>query len=638
MNKLDYIKFYISNVLWEDFKRFFFRSSPRWLIFLIDLFIAAIAFSFAFLVRFNFDFEFLFPLKSLTLYIFFNIILFFVFKPYVGVVRHTGWKDIKNILQVTGTLFIFLIIQTVLARNGQIPNNYNLPRTVIFLAPFFQAFLMGGLRMLYKAFFYKISRLGRLPVNVLIFGTGMEAIQLADLLKSDPKINYIIKGFVSQKSGTKKFIQGIRIYLLDELTEEFFSKQQIDQLIIAQTQKNPLNILKIGEKFAKAGIQIRTIPPPENWMKNMISLSDIKNFDLSALMERQTISRSTNNTLSSIQNKVVWVTGAAGSIGSELVKQIIWHHPKKIILLDQAETPLYELETELKNLKKTDYQAILLDLANYSHVETLFKKQKPDIIFHAAAYKHVPVMETNPYYGIEVNIFATKFLMEKAREYEVEKFIQISTDKAVNPTNIMGATKRVAELIARCLQEKSEKTQFIVTRFGNVLGSNGSVIHLFKKQISQGGPVTVTHKEVKRFFMTISEAAQLVLEASDIGQGGNIYVFDMGQPIKIFDLAVKMIHLSGKKYPDDISIVITGLRPGEKLNEEILTSSEKVEKQIHEKLFISKLAPLDCHFLEKKLNELSASFKNLDTDSCIRIIKQILPEYKSNHSPYEKFD
>ena len=367
----------------------------------------------------------------------------------------------------------------------------------------------------------------------------------------------------------------------------------------------------------------------EKWLENALNIDQWQSLDMEALLSRKPIRFDDHGIRKMLNGKTVLVTGGAGSIGSALVRQIIHYNPGKLLILDQAETPLYTLKTDLLAQGFENFETILADINDTDFVRRILQTHRPHYIFHAAAYKHVPVIEEEPYYGILVNVFATRNLMQAAAECGVEKFIQISTDKAVNPTNIMGATKRIAELMARCMQEQSTKTQFIVTRFGNVLGSNGSVIHLFKKQIQNGGPVTVTDPEITRYFMTIPEAAHLVLKAAEEGSGGKIFVFDMGEPVRIFDLAVKMIRLAGKRYPEDIEIKFIGLRPGEKKYEELLTSAEKVERTSHEKLYISKLSPLDCDDFRKKLRRLEQADWT-DRKALLDLLNNIIPEYRAS--------
>jgi FlaA1/EpsC-like NDP-sugar epimerase len=604
-------------------------SSPRWLVFAIDLALTYFFFWFAYTVRFNFsiDFDVDRAFGQSVILTVVTALLFLIFKPYKGVVRLTGWNDLKRISYVSFSLMLILWGLTTLSRSGSLPDIFNYPYSIIFLTAFFQAVALSGARAMYKAFYYKIARMGRKPLNVLIYGTDDKAMATYELLKNDVTHKYIVKGFLSEKIAGKRLIQGIALMPFEKADEAFIEKEEIDELIITENFPDPIKLLEKTEIFVRKGVKVKTLPPPEKWMDNIFNVEDIKAFDLEALLERPQIKLDDKQLKASIKGKVIWVTGAAGSIGSELVRQILYYKPEKVYLIDQAETPLYELEVELKARGYRSFEPVLMDIQDYCRVEKWFEQHRPEIIFHAAAYKHVPVLEQNPYYGFAVNILATKKLMESALEYNVEKFIQISTDKAVNPTSVMGATKRVAELLARCMQEKSRKTQFIVTRFGNVLGSNGSVVHLFKKQIKRGGPITVTHPEINRYFMTIPEACHLVLKASEMGKGGEIYVFDMGKPVKIFDLAVKMIRLSGKRYPEDIDIKITGLRPGEKIYEELLTSSELVEKSDHDKLYISKLSPLNCSNLFESIVDLEKAVKEMNIPAALDVIKEIVPEY-----------
>ncbi len=605
---------------------------------MVDLVVMVIAFLLAYLTRFNFTFQFSssFFFRQLVFLALVSGVFFLVFKPYKGVVRHTGFKDVQTIAKTQILILISMLTATFLSRSGIFPAFLNYPLSVSFLTVFFSSVLMVGLRLLYKTFFYRISREQKKIFQVLIYGTDDNAVSTAKMLSGQSKYRFYIKGFISDdpKEAGKKLV-GYPVYYLPDLNEKWIQENVIDQVIVSQPVINPLPILKKLGEFTRQNIQIKIIPPADTWIDRILSEEDIRDFDLEMLLERIPIKINKNEVGSLIANKVVMVTGAAGSIGSELVRQIIPLNPEKLILIDQAETPLYELELMLKRKHyQLNAEFILLDIEDKELLRKTFEQYRPQIVFHAAAYKHVPVVERLPYYGIAVNIFATKNLMELSVEYGVERFIQISTDKAVNPANVMGATKRVAELIARCMQEKQTGTKFIVTRFGNVLGSNGSVIHLFKKQIKLGGPLTVTHKEITRYFMTVSEAVNLVLKAAGKGKGGEIFVFDMGEPIKIFDLAVKMIQLSGKRYPDDIDIVITGLRPGEKLMEELLTREELVEKTNDKKLYVSKLSPLDCQKLFQQLDKLAeASVK--DIRMAVEILKEIVPEYKPNQSPFE---
>ncbi|MCK4562823.1 MAG: polysaccharide biosynthesis protein, partial [Flavobacteriaceae bacterium] len=381
---------------------------------------------------------------------------------------------------------------------------------------------------------------------------------------------------------------------------------------------------------------IKLVPPVQQWIDGELNVGQIKEVKIEDLLDRSPIQIENPVIQKEFNGKVILITGAAGSIGSEIAHQISNYDYKHIILLDQAESPLYDLQQEFLRNDVKNFSVELADVRNEKRLKSIFKTYKIDLIFHAAAYKHVPLMESNPYEAIRVNIMGTSLVMNLAIKNNIEKFIMVSTDKAVNPTNVMGATKRVAEIYANCLNAES-KTKFVTTRFGNVLGSNGSVIPLFRKQIENGGPLTVTHKDITRFFMTIPEACQLVLEAGVMGNGGEIYVFDMGESVKIFDLAKKMIHLSGMEYPKDIDIEITGLRPGEKLYEELLTSDENTIPTYHHKILIAKTENINVKEIKQKIEKLiiKNTLTNIDI---VKALKSIIPEYISNNSEFEKLD
>jgi FlaA1/EpsC-like NDP-sugar epimerase len=378
------------------------------------------------------------------------------------------------------------------------------------------------------------------------------------------------------------------------------------------------------------------VPPVKQWIDGELNVGQIKEVKIEDLLERSPIKINNPVLRKELDNKVVLITGAAGSIGSEIANQVSKYNYKHLILLDQAESALYDLQQSFHRKQVGNFSVELADIRNEDRLKTIFDSYQFDMIFHAAAYKHVPLMENNPYEAVRVNVFGTSLVMKYAISHKVQKFIMVSTDKAVNPTNVMGATKRVAEIYANCLNTQG-KTKFVTTRFGNVLGSNGSVIPLFKRQIENGGPLTVTHKDITRFFMTIPEACQLVLEAGVMGNGGEIYVFDMGESVKIFDLAKKIIHLSGKKYPEDIDIEISGLRPGEKLYEELLSNEENTIPTYNEKIMIAKTENIPIDQIKAKIDDLILDL-NLDHVEIVKKIKVIVPEYISNNSKFEELD
>jgi FlaA1/EpsC-like NDP-sugar epimerase len=389
------------------------------------------------------------------------------------------------------------------------------------------------------------------------------------------------------------------------------------------------------------GVVVKALPPVDKWVEGEFAMNQIHNVKIEDLLGREVIQMNNKRIGEEISGKVILVTGAAGSIGSEIVRQLIAYFPAKLVLVDQAESALYDLEYELAGKVPTNVQLIVnvADVSDTRRVSKIFNNHQPDIIFHAAAYKHVPLMENNPYEAIKTNVIGTRILAELASEVGVEKFVMVSTDKAVNPTNVMGATKRLAEMYTQSMNQlEGVKTKFIATRFGNVLGSNGSVIPLFKKQIERGGPVTVTHPEITRYFMTIPEACELVLEAATMGQGGEVFVFDMGESVKIIDLAKKMITLSGLRVDKDIEIRYTGLRPGEKLYEELLNNDENTLPTHHPKILIAEVNTPSYAYMEVATNDLNQLLSAGDNNAIVSKIKEIIPEYKSNNSVFETLD
>jgi FlaA1/EpsC-like NDP-sugar epimerase len=446
-----------------------------------------------------------------------------------------------------------------------------------------------------------------------------------------------VVGFVDnnlQKVG--KQINGVKVYDKSILTEDFVRFNNISEVIFSIQTIRPKQLRTLVNEIVDLPVKVKIVPPVEDWINGELKVSQIKRVQIEDLLDRPPITIKNSKVMKDFEDKVIMVTGGAGSIGSELVRQICKYNYRSLIVVDQAESPLYDLQQELKQLGFFNFIPIVSDIRDKNKMRMLFEEHRPDRIFHAAAYKHVPLMEQNPYEAVKINVAGTKTIVDLAVEYNVDKFVFVSTDKAVNPTNVMGATKRIAEMYISCRQQEG-KTKFVTTRFGNVLGSNGSVIPLFRKQMEKGGPLTVTHKDITRYFMTIPEASQLVLEAGAMGKGGEIFIFDMGESVKIMDLAKNMIRLSGLHYPDDIDIKITGLRPGEKLYEELLANGENTLPTYHDKIMISKVRDIDYTKTRTMIDELCISnlfFK----DNVVQLMKSIVPEYISNNSDFCKLD
>jgi FlaA1/EpsC-like NDP-sugar epimerase len=511
----------------------------------------------------------------------------------------------------------------------------------ILLHLFFTCAMMVLARLFYSQFYRTYILDVRTYKRVMIYGAGDSGIITVGVLQSDTKVKTQIIGFIDEsKTKIGKSIGGYKVYSPAVITEEFLLSNRIDDIIISiqNIQRDRLN--EISEMLEGLPVKIKIIPPATDWLDGKYSNRQIKHLRIDDLLGRKAIKLDNPIVAQEIKDKVVLVTGAAGSIGSEIARQIFNFDFKKLILIDHAESPLYDVQQTMCCKHKNDVVFIVGNIRDSRKMFEIFNEYRPDMVYHAAAYKHVPLMETFPYEAIHTNIKGTKVIADLSVDFEVNKFVMVSTDKAVNPTNVMGATKRAAELYVSSL--KGNKTNFIVTRFGNVLGSNGSVIPLFKRQIEEGGPLTVTHQDITRYFMTIPEACQLVLEASVMGKGGEIFVFDMGKSIKIFDLAKRMIRLSGYNYPNDIDIKITGLRPGEKIYEELLADDENTVKTHHEKIMIAKVSHQDLPVIKKFIEDLCTETLTYQDKSdamiLVKKLKRIVPEFKSQNSVYEMLD
>lgn len=614
---------------------------PRWVIFMLDILISVICFLVAYLIRAEFDFTIFNQsqiFSNLLILIGFNITLFSLFKVYAGIIRFTGLQDTFRIFAVVffanaGYLVLDLLLQ-------QWYGYHIIPISVLIINTLLSFVALSTYRVLIKYFFAYITTLHVTKKRVAIYGAGDVGISTKRALEHDMTANIQMVLFLEDdQRKVGKNIDGIKIFSSDQL-EELMKLHLIDELIIASTKLPSKRKNEIVDFCLDNKIEVFTVPPLKNWINGQLSTKQLQNVKIEDLLEREQIKIYNEILFKQLNNKIVLVTGAAGSIGSEIVRQLIQYKPRLIILNDNAETPLHDLYLELAEMGCQNYKLALGDIRNELIVERLFENYHPDFVYHAAAYKHVPMMEHSPLEAICTNVAGTRFLADMAVKYGVERFVMISTDKAVNPTNVMGASKRIAEMYVQSLyQYHNTSTKFITTRFGNVLGSNGSVIPRFKKQIQAGGPVTVTHPDITRYFMTIPEACQLVLEAGSMGNGGEIFVFDMGSPVKIADLARKMIKLSGLEPDDDIKIEYSGLRPGEKLYEELLNNAENTLPTYHEKILIAKTRTLEYPSLSAQIDALIGPAQRQESVTLVvKAMKELVPEFVSNNSEFEKLD
>ncbi len=622
------------------------RVLPRWIIILIDLIIVFFSSLLAFLLRFNFDYSRLDTYevnKGILIFTFFCFLSSLITRSYAGIVRYTGIQDAGRIL---GTIFIgsmFTLITNFVF--FEINGKYLVPISVIIIAFLSSVLLLFSYRLFVKQTFTFFLRKEKKVGQVLIFGTDKSAQMTRQIIEEHTGYRNKVVGYLDDnKSHAGKVLNGVKIYNAKKDLLYLLESKNIKEMILSDRNVSVERKNELVDACLNKNVKIRIVPPVEHWVRGELSLNQIKDINIEELLERESITLDNFNISQELKGKKVMVTGAAGSIGSEIVRQALYYNPEAIILVDQAESNLFEIENELKLKKGTlKIYPIIADVTNEFRMECIFKEHLPEIIFHAAAYKHVPMMEKNTSEAVLCNIEGTKILADLSVKYDAEKFVMISTDKAVNPSSVMGASKRIAEMYVQSLNnylsaKNSDSTKFITTRFGNVLGSNGSVIPIFKKQIEQGGPITVTHPDITRFFMTIPEACQLVLEAGAMGKGGEIFVFDMGKSIKIIDLAKKMIKLSGLKVGEDIEIVFTGLRSGEKLYEEVLDINENTLPTYHHKILIAKTREEQYNTVKGNIELLINSAQDNDELKLVGIMKYIVPEFKSNSSKFESLD
>ncbi|MGB4774735.1 MAG: nucleoside-diphosphate sugar epimerase/dehydratase [Daejeonella sp.] len=633
---------------------------PRWIIFALDLICCAFSLCFAYFLRFNFaidQIDLTELSRNLLLFITINSIVFISVKTYAGIIRYTSAQDSFRILfSIIISNSLFFITNLVLVSFKFTPLISNVVLITNVLCSFL---ILITYRVVVKYFFMYIKNLRIDRRRVIIYGAGEVGIAAKRTLDHDPKVNMTLVAFIDDDGRkTSKVIDGIKIFHADDIGK-LIVDQDIDDLIIASQNLPPERKNKIVDFCLEHNINVFTLPPVQSWINGQISSKQIQNIKIEDLLERETINIHTDDISQQIKGKRVLVTGAAGSIGSEVVRQICGFNPKMIILNDQSETPLHELQLELQESNiNNNFHSFIGDVRDYSRMEILFQTFKPHYVYHAAAYKHVPLMEHNPGEAVRTNVMGTKIIADLAVKYGVSRFVMISTDKAVNPTNVMGASKRVAEIYVQSLfnsfgktatkytnglsylnGDKSQATtKFITTRFGNVLGSSGSVIPRFKTQIQKGGPITVTHPDITRYFMTIPEACRLVLEAGYMGEGGEIFIFDMGKSVKIVDLAKKMIRLSGLIPNRDIAIEYSGLRPGEKLYEELLNDLENTVPTHHEKIMVAKVREYDFEIISDQIDELIRLSCEYKDRHVVVKMKELVPEFKSNNSIYEELD
>ncbi len=616
---------------------------PAWVIFNIDIFISLLSILLAYLLRFNF----VFPEEissnftiALLRYLTVRAGVFLIFGISRAHIRYTNSRDIIKLLIAvfTGTLVLGFINYVRFTLGYKI----YLPLSVLIIDFFVVAYLLIAFRLFARFFVLHLKTSSLNPeINVVIYGQDHFAVSIKRALETDVELPKKVIGFIHNNPMIfRQRIEGISIFNLSELAN-LKKSYAVKELIITDRTISPEVKNSIVQHCLNSNIKILNLRNHNELMSKTSSAPRLNEIRIEDLLERDAINLSIKNIAGSLKGKNILITGAAGSIGSEIARQVFSFFPGKLILLDQAETPIYFIELEMLGKYKSrenEVEVIVGDITDSLRMSRLFEEKAIDIIFHAAAYKHVPLMESNPKEAVKNNVFGTKIIADLAVKHNIEKFIMVSTDKAVNPTNIMGTTKRIAEIYTQSLNGRS-RTQFITTRFGNVLGSNGSVIPLFKQQIAKGGPITVTHPEVTRFFMTIPEACQLVLEASVMGHGGEIFIFDMGKSVKITDLAKNMIRLAGYEEGKDIEIVFTGLRPGEKLYEELLMNGEDTLPTYHKKIMKASVIKMDYRTISNHLIELWSILQNdLEPFTIVGKMKEIVPEYKSQNSIFCSLD
>jgi FlaA1/EpsC-like NDP-sugar epimerase len=619
--------------------------APRWIIFCMDLLCLIFSMFVAFLIRFNFDIQELIAKDNLKIYSFVFIVSTLsitAIKSFSGVVRYTTLEDAKRILVLTFSSSIcYLLISNIFPLQD---GSLLYPVSVVAIFFLCANFFLIAYRVVIKTVYESVFTLRKKSNKAVIYNAGYEGMLAKRMFSSNERSAFKIVAFFDDNSKlVNKKIESVPVYQFSKLSLQKLKKEGVELLIIADPFISSDKLNLIVDTCLELDIKVQQVPPSEKWINNELDDTQLKDIKIEQLLDREVIKIKNKSVAREVQGKRVLVTGAAGSIGSEIARQLVGYDPAVVILCDNAETPMHELLLTFD--KNAPIKNFIGDIKDRVRMEQIFEIYEPEIIYHAAAYKHVPLMEEHPSASIVNNVMGTQILAELAVQYGAEKFVMVSTDKAVNPTNVMGASKRIAEIFTqsyhkhlRASLNNARHTKFVTTRFGNVLGSNGSVIPRFQKQLEKGGPITVTHPEITRYFMTIPEACQLVLEAGAMGKGGEIFVFDMGKPVKIVDLAYKMIRLAGKVPDVDIKIAYSGLRPGEKLYEELLNNSENTLPTYHEKILIATVREYDFAWVQSQLAELIKLARQHRAMDTVMKMKEIVPEFISNNSEFSKLD
>lgn len=616
---------------------------PIWMILAMDVVMIGLSLLLAYALRYDFssrvlDSATMWRTMGLTMVV--SLVFFKMFRTYSSVLRLSSFVDIARIFVA---LFVSYTAVALACMVAPLVTDIRLaPVNVILMAFIINFALMASSRVIVKMMFETIKAGGSSQTNIFIYGAKEAGVNIAKSLRVSMRERYRLRGFIADEPDLyDKLIMGVRVFPNDENLFDILTQKGVKTIIVSPAKRNELKKEENLDRFLKHNIKLLTAPPLSEWNQRGLESGDIKEIQIEDLLQRDPIQIDIRKVASHLEGKRVMITGAAGSIGSEIMRQVATFNPYKLILVDQAETPLHDIRLELMDKwRNLDAETIVADIANQTRMEAIFKEFRPQYIFHAAAYKHVPMMEDNVSESIQTNVAGTRILADLAVKYKAEKFVMISTDKAVNPTNVMGCSKRICEIYVQSLAKKLQKegghvTQFITTRFGNVLGSNGSVIPRFKEQIRRGGPVTVTHPEIIRYFMTIPEACRLVLEAGSMGNGGEIYIFDMGKPVKIVDLAKRMISLSGRT---DVKIEFTGLRHGEKLYEELLNVKELTKPTYHEKIMIATVREYDYDEVKDRIQHLIDVSYSYDQMKIVAAMKDLVPEFISKNSCFEALD